>query len=207
MIPEMLEDKNPHDFNISADQKKCLQELVERLKDITLRIEGLDRREGRVIGDSEQSEDERRALDISRCVLVNEQKDIENRISDILNNGHSLASEEPPGVGTDLEPPMLEEDVGVSAEGTLPGMEEKAISGIIPFYPEEKTELKGGVKKALFKFHVRSFKVCHTCSARVPANFRICGRCGTKLENFCPYCSADVPEGMAYCGKCGRRIF
>lgn len=209
MISEMLEDKNLHDLNISADQRKCLQELTDRLKDITLRIEELDRQEGGVIGDSELSRDERRALGISRHILVNEQKDIENRILDILNNGHSLSSEEPPG-GTELEQPGLKEDIGVRVEGIIPGIEEGGISGITsitPFYPEEKPGLKEKVKRATFKFHVRSFKVCPTCGARVPANFRICGRCGTKLPNSCPYCGADIPEGMTYCGRCGRKIF
>ncbi len=53
---------------------------------------------------------------------------------------------------------------------------------------------------------VLSFKKCNKCAAVIPANFKICGRCGTRLRNICPGCGSNVPRGVELCSSCGKRI-
>jgi len=205
MRNELMKEGNYDNLDISAGEKRELQRLIEELKEITNRIEELDDRELSLKGSNEISEDERRAINVSRTILLNQQKNIEARITEILNNGTNIQQM--------AATPQKKEDgyASLRAEVESPAGEGAGglISEGIQLVPVERTAppVKEHVKKPSFKFHVRSFKVCPNCGARVPANFRICGRCGTKLLNFCPYCGAQVPEGMAYCGKCGRRIF
>ena len=56
-----------------------------------------------------------------------------------------------------------------------------------------------------FIFDVKSFRLC-SCGARIPANFRICGKCGKKLGFVCGNCGGDVPEGYIFCTNCGQRM-
>jgi len=53
---------------------------------------------------------------------------------------------------------------------------------------------------------VLSFKKCTNCKAIVPANFKICGRCGETLKSICPICGARIPRGVEYCGNCNKRV-
>lgn len=216
MISNLMEDHNTDDFNISTAHKAILQQLVEKLKDITLRIEELDTREERILGESEGSQDERRAINISRTIHVNEQKDIENKISEIITKTKTIKDNprknETPAVPTPSPPTppqhqqlhdQTKSDVGLLEP--LRDIEETVLS-LIPSV-EIKAESSSPKRKApSFKFHVRSFKICYRCNARLPANFRICGRCGSKLQNICPHCASEVPSGVAFCGKCGRKI-
>lgn len=229
-----MEDNNTDDFNITTAHKAILQQLVEKLKDITLRIEELDTREDRILGESEGSQDERRAINISRTIHVNEQKEIENKISEIIsrtktanniprnaidinekNIDHS-GNNDPPIAPTPSPPstPQYQQpqDQTKSDDGLLEPLREieEAVLSFIP-----SVEIKATIsdpkpaskrKPPSFKFHVRSFKICYKCNARLPANFRICGRCGSKLQNICPHCASEVPSGVAFCGKCGRKI-
>ncbi len=207
MRNELMKEENYDNLDIPAGEKRELQRLIEELKEITERIEALDDREVSMNGRNEVSEDERRAINVSRTILLNQQKNIEKRITEILNNGTKILQMETTPQKKDHGYASLRAEVESPAGEGAGGL----ISEGIQLVPVERNvpsvKEKEHVKKPSFKFHVRSFKVCPNCGARVPANFRICGRCGTKLLNFCPYCGAQVPEGMAYCGKCGRRIF
>ena len=199
MISEQLGNRNPDDLNIPADQKKFIQKLLERLQNITLKIEDLDNREAKVEGNAEFSRDELRALNISRSVFVNEQKDIEKQISELLKTSLSSSDDGRSKTTADFSRTELKEEKSENIGRVLPRIE-KPRREDIPILKKEK------VKKPSFKFHVRSFKICPKCEARVPANFMICGRCGTKLQNFCPHCDTVVPEGVIFCGKCGKKI-
>jgi len=53
---------------------------------------------------------------------------------------------------------------------------------------------------------VLSFKKCVKCEAVVPANFKICGRCGEMLRSLCPVCGAHIPRGVEYCSSCNKRV-
>ena len=193
--------------DLTHGQRELVQNLLSLLKDVTLRVEMLDIREEKIYGNSESSEDERRAINVSRSILVNEQKDIEDRMSCTLTdlgfskNGNNIASEsldiiENVKESTAYEPPTPKD---LYLEPTTQPQVES---------PKKKTSswAETSKKQAEKTFHVLSFKICVKCSARVPANFRICGRCGSKLKNACPHCGGAVPANMAFCGKCGRKI-
>ena len=53
---------------------------------------------------------------------------------------------------------------------------------------------------------VLSFKKCTNCKAVVPANFKICGRCGETLKSICPICGTRIPRGVEYCSNCNKRV-
>jgi len=229
MNPEIFEQKMHQENTLSSHQRRCMQDLIVKLKEITLKIEELDEQEDKIGGDSPGARDQLRAINISRIVYVNQQKDLEEQLSDIINSC-------PP------EPPMekaeeicLDDDLEIIPVASVPELQresdilEQEHSGSSPEpspeyssqpsrdpFPEPSPSQpkeaapsqtqEPGVKKPRFKFNVLSFIICPTCDARLPANFRTCGRCGTKLQNFCPHCSAAVPGGVAFCGKCGKRI-
>lgn len=264
MISDILEQQKPHDLDLSLDQRKHMQDLIDRLKEITQMIEELDRQEERVQGNSSSSRDQMRAINISRIVYVNEQKDIERKLGTIVNSAppgpdpsSSLptpsneleisqdevsiervnpypsqdANQETREIGLDnnLEIVPVSKPMRMIEPRPRPAHEHEHISGPRPMHEhnselrprsaheyEHITEPRPGplhdtgpkveTRKSRFKFNVLSFNICPICDARVPANFKICGRCGTKLQNFCPHCGAAVPGGVAFCGKCGKNI-
>ena len=55
--------------------------------------------------------------------------------------------------------------------------------------------------------------ICENCSARIPSNFRICGRCGHRLPTHqertihkCPTCQTEIMGDFKFCGKCGASL-
>jgi len=55
--------------------------------------------------------------------------------------------------------------------------------------------------------------ICDNCSARIPSNFRICGRCGHRLPTHqertihkCPTCQTEIIGDYKFCGKCGASL-
>lgn len=224
MIAESIEAEATDDIHMTPDQKKCVQELIEKLKQITRKIEELDDQEQKILGESEGSNDQRRAINISRAVFVNEQKEVENKLSNILDSCEPMKSS-----GTDLsgsgedtsrEEPTIElisnRPEGFHKESSTDNNPETSDRDrsddieMIPATPKQRSQEPGqwrkASQKAMPEYHVLSFKICPVCGARVPANFRICGRCATRLQSFCPHCSAAVPDGVAFCGKCGKKI-
>ena len=287
MTSDLNEEGSSLDLPLSPKQKQCARDLIERLRQVTLKIEELDTREEKIIGDTEVSDDQRRAINISRVVFVNEQKDLERKLSDVIN---SCPEEEPPAstppsiqtptqlpspppiqipsslpILTPTRKPAPNDPIPALAptqKHSTPGpnpetnrnepksqeltletiqlrrtnrsrpdpapQKQHADTGseleleLHPTTPpvvlsekspsprrsrrKKSTDTVPGSKKSNFTYNVLSFKICPICSARLPANFRICGRCGTRLENSCPHCSATVPEGISFCGKCGKQI-
>ena len=69
------------------------------------------------------------------------------------------------------------------------------------------------ISKEIYKFDAFSI-ICENCSARVPSNFRICGRCGFRLRKSkrsqflaagsCSNCGKQISEGQKFCGSCGQ---
>jgi len=224
MIADPFEADTTDDIHMTPDQKKCVQELIDKLKQITRKIEELDEQEEKILGESEGSNDQRRAINISRAVFVNEQKEIENKLSNILDECRPLPSTEPVPSESRKEASVQEPTIEVisnrpeviagkpSAGGNpeASGRDRTATLEVIPSTPQQKSAESGQWRKAsqaaMPEYHVLSFKICPVCGARVPANFRICGRCATRLQSFCPHCSAAVPEGVSFCGKCGKKI-
>ena len=266
-IPEASADGTP----LTPNQRKCMQDLVLQLREITLKIEELDTKEEHIQRDSSGGRDQLRAINIARIVYVNQQQDIERKLDDVLNScpaepepisepmpepvdepmqmeNFELAPREPMDV--EMEP---RESVNLELESSLesisiepvtrrgteseemetfeleprepmeqdPIQEEEANVVLthreIPHHshqlrPVEKQpqeaqlQVEEKKKKSKFQFNVLSFKICPVCDARVPANFRRCGRCATRLDNICPHCGMAVPEGVAFCGRCGKNI-
>ncbi len=67
----------------------------------------------------------------------------------------------------------------------------------------KKTSKWDDTAERVMETFVKSYRIC-TCGARIPANFKLCGRCGKKLGLICLNCDEDVPEGFAYCTGCGN---
>ena len=210
MNPDLLEQQMHQDPSITAHQRRCMQEFISRLKEITKKIEELDDQEDRIQGDSPGARDRLRAINISRIVYVNQQKDLEEKLSDIVNSCPSEPVEDTTEIclddDLDIIPVAPSFDQPEELEVLQPDVEIPSVepSRQQPAQPQPVQEI--GVKKPRFKFEVLSYNMCPSCDARVPANYRTCGRCGTKLQNFCPHCSAVVPGGLAFCGKCGKPI-
>ena len=69
------------------------------------------------------------------------------------------------------------------------------------------------ISQEMHKFDAFSI-ICENCNARVPSNFRICGKCGFRLRksrrsqfltsNNCSNCGNRVSEGQKFCGGCGQ---
>ena len=47
---------------------------------------------------------------------------------------------------------------------------------------------------------------CPNCKAKMPENFRICGKCGNVIIKICPNCDNKVPVNFQFCGSCGNEI-
>ena len=51
---------------------------------------------------------------------------------------------------------------------------------------------------------------CQNCSKEVPDTAKVCGYCGTKIEqrikNSCPECGKEVPATAKVCGFCGTKL-
>lgn len=202
-IPEASADGKP----LTTDQRKCMKGLVEQLREITLKIEELDAQEERIQGDSSANRDQLRAINITRIVHVNQQKDLEKQLDDVLNACPPEPEPEPvvesQEIHVELDPVSTsQKEAHVELTPVQkPESEPKRIPQIRRVPPHKEEE-----KKSRFKFNVLSFKICPVCDARVPANFRTCGRCATKLDNFCPHCASAVPHGVTFCGRCGKKI-
>lgn len=48
--------------------------------------------------------------------------------------------------------------------------------------------------------------ICQNCGAKMPKNFRVCGKCGTVLQKTCPNCGNNIPTNFKFCGSCGAKI-
>ena len=69
------------------------------------------------------------------------------------------------------------------------------------------------ISQEVHKFDAFSI-ICENCNARVPSNFRICGKCGFRLRksrrsqfltsNNCSNCGNQISEGQKFCGGCGQ---
>ena len=69
------------------------------------------------------------------------------------------------------------------------------------------------ISEEVYKFDAFSI-VCENCNARVPSNFRICGKCGFRLRksrrsqflasNNCSNCGNQLNEEQKFCGSCGQ---
>ncbi len=242
MNPDVLNGKNPEDLHLTQSQRTGMALLIDRLKEITLKIEELDQKEEAVQGDSTSSRDQLRAFNISRTVYVNEQKGIEKKLSDLLlspppetesppespsnpSQSRSPSPSESPSSVSSGEREISHGSISMEKKDSDPSIKKDEsegtnMDGILEMVPvskqkkernqaasrEQMDEPQIETKKPRFKFNVLSFKMCPVCDARVPANYRTCGRCGTKLQNFCPHCTAAVPSGVSFCGKCGKKI-
>lgn len=210
MNPDVLEQQIHQDPTITTYQRRCMQDLISRLKEITHKIEELDDQEDKVQGDSPGARDQLRAINISRIVYVNQQKDLEEKLSDLLNSCPPEPEEEPKDICLDSDLDVIPVAQTREHQGQpsvrRSGIQKPPVEHSRPRNAQPQPVQEIETKKPRFKFNVLSFTICPTCDARVPANFRTCGRCGTKLQNFCPHCSAAVPGGVAFCGKCGKRI-
>lgn len=49
-------------------------------------------------------------------------------------------------------------------------------------------------------------KICQSCGNKVPINFKFCGGCGSKIGNSCPKCNLENPENYMFCGGCGGKL-
>lgn len=51
---------------------------------------------------------------------------------------------------------------------------------------------------------------CHNCSKEIPESAKVCGYCGTKLEqkqkHTCPDCGKEIPANAKVCGYCGAKL-
>ena len=69
------------------------------------------------------------------------------------------------------------------------------------------------ISEEVYKFDAFSI-VCENCNARVPSNFRICGKCGFRLRksrrsqyltsNNCSNCGNQLSGEQKFCGSCGQ---
>lgn len=278
---------------LSTDRMECIRELVHRLKEVTSKIEELDAQEERVHGDTSGTRDQLRAINIARIVHVNIQKDLQNKLENVLDSCPAEAA--PAGkmegdggreriVHADLTPdgshrgsatgPSSSSRPGPSLDGemelipvrdgrsSLPHPRAEPIHGTrrnpgddtvlelrtpspgrsdhrhtVPRDPSSGPATPGipssnrsashstppgqappsgpvsgtptrerEPQRFRKRDHVLSFKICPVCEARVPANFRRCGRCATRLDNTCPKCGSAIPSGVTFCGKCGSHL-
>lgn len=49
-------------------------------------------------------------------------------------------------------------------------------------------------------------KTCSICGHKVPVNFTFCGGCGAKMGNNCPKCNNENPDSYMFCGSCGANL-
>ena len=78
--------------------------------------------------------------------------------------------------------------------------------------PSVATEIAGAAPPKLEPTEEYSV-ICENCSARIPSNFRICGRCGHRLPTHqdrtihkCPTCQTEIIGDFKFCGKCGASL-